>query len=177
MNATPQSPFSAEPRQWSALHLAGPGVDTTVTRLRTTTVELDIMPRLQQGSSYNWTVKVSDGINSVASPDTFKFFRSSTVTFLETLPEDIPSSFSLVQNYPNPFNSQTIIRFDLPKGSHVSLKVFDLLGQQVAVIVDELRPAGSHKVVFDASDLTSGVYFYRLQTGAFVQTRKLLLIR
>jgi hypothetical protein len=102
--------------------------------------------------------------------------------------DNIPMKFGLHQNYPNPFNPSTTIRFELPQSSDVRLSVFDLLGREVSVLVNEKKEAGYHSVNFDASNLFSGVYFYRLQArlspqdvggqaGDFVQTRKFLLIR
>ena len=83
----------------------------------------------------------------------------------------------LEQNYPNPFNPSSIIRFSLPRYQYVTLKVFDVLGREMATLVDgELSP-GEHSVVFNAKDLPSGVYFYRLQAGSFAQTKKLILLR
>jgi hypothetical protein len=80
------------------------------------------------------------------------------------------------QNYPNPFSSSTTIKYELPKSSEVRLSVYDLLGREVSVLVNERRNAGVYEVRFDASGLSSGVYFYRLQAGTFVETRKLLLL-
>jgi Secretion system C-terminal sorting domain len=88
-----------------------------------------------------------------------------------------PSRFSLYQNYPNPFNPSTVIRYTLPQRSAVELSVFNTLGQQVAMLVNGEVEAGYHEVHFDASRRSSGVYFYRLTAGNFVQTRKLLLLR
>ena len=84
---------------------------------------------------------------------------------------DTPVDFGLTTNYPNPFNPSTTIRFDLPESAHVRLRVFDALGREVRVLLDGIRAAGAHEVVFDASDLPSGTYFYRLETahGSFVR--------
>jgi hypothetical protein len=91
--------------------------------------------------------------------------------------DNTPLRFNLEQNYPNPFNPSTTIKFELPRASQVNLSVFDILGREVSVLVNERRGAGVYEVKFDGSNLASGVYFYRLQAGSFLQTMKLLLIR
>jgi M6 family metalloprotease-like protein len=88
-----------------------------------------------------------------------------------------PTIYVLQQNYPNPFNPSTTIRYGLPKRSHVTLTVFNVPGQQVAQLVNGEMESGYHAVKFDASGLSSGVYFYRLRAGDFVETRRFLLIR
>jgi hypothetical protein len=89
---------------------------------------------------------------------------------------DLPVSFSLDQNYPNPFNPNTTIRYALPAMSYVTLSVFNALGQQMATLVNDGQEAGYHEVRFDGGGLASGVYFYRLKAGDFLQTRKMLLL-
>jgi photosystem II stability/assembly factor-like uncharacterized protein len=90
---------------------------------------------------------------------------------------EVPMHFSLSQNYPNPFNPSTNIRFSLPASGLATLEVFDILGREVRTLVNgELKP-GSHEVTFDATGLASGVYFYRLQAGGVVQTKRLVLLR
>jgi len=89
----------------------------------------------------------------------------------------IPRMFALDQNYPNPFNPSTIIHYGLPNHSHVTLTVFNTLGQQVAQLVDGEIDAGYHEVKFDGSGLSSGVYLYRMQAGGHMETKRLLLIR
>lgn len=89
----------------------------------------------------------------------------------------VPSSYGLAQNYPNPFNPSTLIRYDLPSAGRVTLSVYSVLGQKVATLVDGERPAGTHEVRFTAADLPSGVYLYRIQSGSFVQTKKMTLAR
>jgi hypothetical protein len=90
---------------------------------------------------------------------------------------DIPSDFSISQNYPNPFNPSTKISWQSPVGSHQTIKIYDVLGNEVATLVNEYKSTGSYEITFDASSLTSGVYFYRLQAGEFVQTRKMVLLK
>ncbi len=89
----------------------------------------------------------------------------------------VPRKIALTQNFPNPFNPATTIRFDLPTEMHVSLFIYNMLGQQVSNLVDETRSAGRYAITFDASRLTSGVYFYQLQAGSFNQTKKMLLVK
>jgi len=89
----------------------------------------------------------------------------------------VPTEFALLQNYPNPFNPTTTIEFALPRQARVTLKVFTALGEEVAVLLDETLDAGAKSVEFDARDLASGVYLYRLQAGDFVQSRRMMLVR
>ena len=89
----------------------------------------------------------------------------------------IPKDFVLFQNYPNPFNPTTVIHYYLPVASHAVVKVYDVLGREVATLVNEQKSAGSYQVTFDAHLLTSGVYFYSLQAGSFAETKKLILIK
>jgi hypothetical protein len=89
----------------------------------------------------------------------------------------IPVSYLLAQNYPNPFNPSTAIRYELPHASRVSLKVYNTLGQEVSTLVNENKSAGVYTLQFDAGNLASGVYFYRIQAGDFVATKRLLLLK
>ena len=90
---------------------------------------------------------------------------------------EIPTDFSLSQNYPNPFNPSTTINFGLPNASNVSLKIYNILGEQVASLVNKVMPAGYHTVTFDASKLASGMYIYRLEAGSFVQVKKMMMLK
>ena len=91
--------------------------------------------------------------------------------------DELPREFVLYQNYPNPFNPSTTIEYSLPAETHVRLKVFNMLGQEVALLVNEEQRAGLHQVQFDAAELASAVYFYRLQAGDFVATKTLVLLK
>jgi hypothetical protein len=102
-------------------------------------------------------------------------FYSKTITSI-TDGDDYPNSFVLFQNYPNPFNPQTVISYSIPKNEIVQLKIFDVLGNEVLTLVDEEQSAGSYNVSLDASNLSSGVYFYRFQSGDFVDTKKMILL-
>jgi len=95
----------------------------------------------------------------------------------EEVSSSIPDAYALEQNYPNPFNPVTSIRYTLPKSEHVRLSVFNMLGQEVAVLVDESQEAGYKTISFDASNLPSGVYSYRLTAGRFTDTKTMLLLK
>ena len=92
-------------------------------------------------------------------------------------PGVVPLRFGLGQNYPNPFNPATVISYSIPRLGHVSLKVYDILGNKVATLEDGVQSPGAHEVVFNAARLASGVYFYRLNAGGFTQTKKLMLLK
>jgi hypothetical protein len=85
--------------------------------------------------------------------------------------------FWLSQCYPNPFNPRTTIRYEVPGATHVNLTVYDVLGREVSVLVNEKKPSGNYRVKFDGSSLASGVYFYRLQAGDLVATKRFLLLK
>jgi hypothetical protein len=91
--------------------------------------------------------------------------------------KNVPQAFTLLQNYPNPFNPSTTIAFSLPSQSFVSLKVFDVLGREVATIVSEEMAAGTYSRRWNATKLSSGIYFYRLQAGSNTQMKKLILLK
>jgi hypothetical protein len=107
----------------------------------------------------------------------FTFTRKPIVSGVASQSGNVPAMYSLSQNYPNPFNPSTSIKYELPKASDLRLSVFDLLGREVAVLVNERRDSGAHEVKFDGSNLASGVYFYRLEAGDFVQSKKLVLLK
>lgn len=116
---------------------------------------------------------------SIGSNGTW-FWQDTMRIVLTGVPDQrrvLPASYALEQNYPNPFNPSTTIKFELPKSPMVRLSVYDVLGREVSVLVNEKREAGVHEVKFDGTRLASGVYFYRIQEGSYVATRKLLLTR
>jgi hypothetical protein len=88
-----------------------------------------------------------------------------------------PENFGLAQNYPNPFNPVTTIQYSIPQRSSVTLKVYDILGNEISLLVNEEKDRGVHTVNFDASQLASGIYFYKLQAGSFVETKKMIIIK
>lgn len=102
---------------------------------------------------------------------TYKYSDIAEINFV------LPVEFSVKQNYPNPFNPVTSIQYTIASKQFVTLKVYDILGNEVAKLVDEFKPAGSYEVNFDASGLSSGVYFYKINSGKFIETRKMLLMK
>ena len=101
----------------------------------------------------------------------------SIVGIVNNDPPVVPVKLLLYNNYPNPFNPRTIIEYALPKSSEVSLVVYNLIGEVVTWLVADIQQAGQHKVTWDASEFSSGIYFYRLQAGEFVLTRKMVLLK
>jgi len=90
---------------------------------------------------------------------------------------EVPTQYTLSQNYPNPFNPATSIKFSVPKSGFVSLKVYDILGREVAILVNQVKSAGTYIVDFDASAFTSGMYFYRMEANDFVSVKKMVLVK
>lgn len=125
------------------------------------------LSRLSTGGSANiWAVG-----------DAGKIIFLSGVVGVEPVNSHVPSEFKLEQNYPNPFNPQTNINFSLPKNSFVKLKVYSTTGKMVAELVNENKQAGNYSITFDSSDLSSGVYFYSLESDNFRETKSMMLIK
>ena len=91
--------------------------------------------------------------------------------------QNMPSTFHLSQNYPNPFNSSTKIKYTVPQSSNIVIKVFDILGNEIETLVNEEKPVGTYELTWYAGDLPSGVYFYRIQAGSFVESKKMILLK
>lgn len=107
----------------------------------------------------------------------YKLNPTGNVTGIEDTEFQIPTKFSLMQNYPNPFNSHCVVKYSIPKTSQVSLKIFNTLGEEIETLVNEENSVGTYELNWNAANLPSGVYFYRLQAGSFVQTRKMILLK
>jgi hypothetical protein len=121
--------------------------------------------------------------------DTMNFYNNSKNSQVESIiitnkfimggveQENIPFEYNLSQNYPNPFNPSTTINYSVPRQSHVTIKVFDALGKEISTLVNKEKSVGNYSVEFNASRLTSGIYFCRMHAGDFVEIKKLLLIK
>jgi len=126
----------------------------------------------RQNLKLGWQYVGNDG--DMVALDGVKLMGFSTTSVED---EFVVTDFSLSQNYPNPFNPSTKISWQSPEGSHTTLKIYDVLGKEVATLVNEYKPAGRYEVEFDAANLSSGVYLYRLQSGEQFLTKKMTLIK
>lgn len=107
----------------------------------------------------------------------FRLDYSPTEIYVENNSNIIPSDYSILQNYPNPFNPATNISFDLPRKSYVNLSVYNLLGQKVETLINKEMEAGRYNAIWDGIEMASGIYFYRIETDDFVETKKMLLLK
>jgi hypothetical protein len=105
------------------------------------------------------------------------FEGSFTYSNIVEVEVEAPNVFTLEQNYPNPFNPSTVINYQLPVNSMVTLKIYDILGNEIVTLVNEEKPAGSYEVEYDGTELPSGIYLYKLQTSNFIDTKKMILIK
>ena len=133
--------------------------------------------QLTNSTTYTWRIRglVKDQNLYGDWSSSWIFTTESSTTFIED--ELIPNQFILLQNYPNPFNPTTQIQYTLPERSQVTLQIFNNLGQNVSVLVNEQKSAGYHTATFNASGLSSGIYMYKLTTPSFTETKKMLLIK
>ena len=104
-------------------------------------------------------------------------YQGTLVSVKDNKTETLPRDYSLEQNYPDPFNPTTQINYSLPRTVHVSLSIYDLRGQLVSKLVDETLPAGEYSLLFDAAELSSGLYFYRIITDDFIKTKKMVILK
>jgi len=129
-------------------------------------------------SFYSNTATLGTSANPDASDPTWVQANLLIVNVEDVIKNNsMPTEFSLSQNYPNPFNPATRINYSLPYKSLVQIKLYDVLGNEVATIVNEEKPAGIYEVEFDGGRLSSGVYFYQLSAANFIETKKMILLR
>ncbi|MBN8571767.1 MAG: T9SS type A sorting domain-containing protein [Ignavibacteria bacterium] len=142
--------------------------DTTNYTLPTNLLEINTL--------YYWKVRSRDsvGYGIYSSP---RSFRSRLTGVLNNISEIIPAEFKLFTNYPNPFNPTTKIKFDLPKNSSVKINIFDITGKMINEIINMNLNAGSYETEYNGANLSSGIYYYRIEAGSFVETKKMILIK
>jgi Secretion system C-terminal sorting domain len=131
----------------------------------------------------NWDADSLSVVVFVQSSGLKTVYQSETISYNDLVVSNddnanqIPEEFILEQNYPNPFNPSSTIKFSIPTSEFVTLEVFDILGNEVAALVKENKLSGTYEVLFSAARLSSGVYFYQLKAGEFLQTKKMILMK
>jgi hypothetical protein len=129
-------------------------------------------------SRFGYTVAAQTVTLGSVNLDSVNFYLDSlNIIGLHNISSNVPDKFILKQNYPNPFNPSTTILFALPVDGFVELKIYDILGREIAVLVSEDLRKGDYKYIYDAGELASGIYFYTLRTGSFFETKKMILIK
>jgi hypothetical protein len=148
--------------------------DESIRGFVTNTITNVTRPSTKDWEGYPTFINI-ENIKRVDDYMTFDVYYSGGV--LSANDSDNNLSYKLEANYPNPFNPETVIKYTIPSESHVEIVVDNLLGQKVAVLYDNVQAAGNHSVIFNGSDLPSGIYLYSLKSGNFLQTRKMMLVR
>ena len=120
----------------------------------------------------NWILEIHDG----AGGDTGDLIGWG-LRFNNGVTNNVPGQYQLYQNYPNPFNPATSVRFDIPKASNVKLVVYDILGREVRTLLNEFKNPGTYELNFDATNLASGTYFYRIEAADFTSIKKMVLVK
>ena len=136
-----------------------------------------IVAGLQEQSDHYWQVRAynAGGWGDYNAP--LHFFADFISTGMNLGNENLPSQFKLYQNYPNPFNPVTTIEYSVIEQSHVELRVYDIIGQEIATLVNEVKHPGDYSFVFSKNNIPSGIYFYRLKMNNFVEMKKMILLR
>ena len=137
----------------------------------------DAFTILEPGTTYHWKVRAFSYYNGFDWSDVWEFNTISRGNNKPTEENQLPKNYSLHQNYPNPFNPVTKIRYELPKESYVKLSIFDITGKEVDVLADGILSAGYHDVFWNAANTGSGVYFYRLESGSYKETKKMIVVK
>jgi len=146
------------------------GINNDVSKIQIT------LPVLLSGTTYSLQIKNMKSINNIAMNDTTITFKTSGVSSVEQLSVQ-PKSFVLMQNFPNPFNPVTMINYQLTVTSNIKIIVSDVLGREIAELVNQKQDAGNYSIQFDAKDLSGGMYFYQLQSGNFIETKKMIFAK
>ncbi|MCZ6701415.1 MAG: T9SS type A sorting domain-containing protein [Ignavibacteria bacterium] len=147
--------------------LSGTEIDTLI-------IDWRISVSIDEHTTYYWRVRAE---NYLGNSDWSPIWYFTTGLHVNVNEEKILEEFRLSQNFPNPFNPTTAIKYQIPELSFVTIKVYDALGNEIATLVNEEKSAGEYDVEFDGTDLTSGIYFYRIEAGSFIETKKMILIK
>lgn len=156
------------------IRVHGPGFDSTYTPTADSIeVPTDMLQENSEYSAEGWAVAKGD--TTMFSTNPRKFRTPSGPTGIERITDILPDKYGLSQNFPNPFNPETKIRYNIEKPGMVSLKVYNVLGQEIEKLVDEFQFRGTYEADFNSKNLSSGVYLYRLQAGEHVETKKMVV--
>jgi hypothetical protein len=137
-----------------------------------------LLTPLSPATSHTWRIRATKGNSSSAWVQGPAFTTSNTgVSDVQRLDSGVPEKFQLSQNYPNPFNPTTNIEFSIPRSAHLSIAIYNALGIRVSTLADAHYGAGRYLATWDASSFPSGVYFCRIQTPGFVDTKRLVLLK
>ena len=123
-----------------------------------------------------WLIYAKDAFGNTGK-DSVEFRVDTTAIGIGDESHQVATSYKLNQNYPNPFNPETVISYTLPQVSEVSLVVYNMIGEEVIILYSGVQIAGDHEISWDASNLASGIYFYRLKAGEFVQSKKMVYLK
>ncbi|HQH56910.1 MAG TPA: family 43 glycosylhydrolase [Candidatus Marinimicrobia bacterium] len=152
-------------------------IDTTGSWTNFRTFTTDLLKPIS-GNHDVYLKFVGSGSGELFRLQSFQFITNSKPTAINSRPENnLPRSFYLGQNYPNPFNPVTRIKYSVPKAGYLTIKVYDVMGREVATVFDGVQQAGNYTAILDGSNLTSGIYFYKMETNGFVETKKLVLLK
>jgi hypothetical protein len=130
-----------------------------------------------QDSSDECLIRITNSANGFVFDESDAVFTIDVPSTVEEILNGIPTEFELSQNYPNPFNPTTSIEYSVPEESHVSIKIYDLTGSEVARLVDGSKKAGRYRITLNAENLASGIYFYHMQAGAYVSVKKMSILK
>lgn len=152
-------------------------IDTTGSWTNFQTFTTDLLKPIS-GNHDVYLKFVGSGSGELFRLQSFQFITNSKPTAINSRPENnLPRRFYLEQNYPNPFNPVTRIKYSVPKTSYLTIKVYDVMGREVATVFGGVQQAGNYTAILDGSNLTSGIYFYKMETNGFVETKKLVLLK
>jgi len=129
------------------------------------------------GCSYIGFSSDQSGWGNPLSNQIYKYIGPAITSVEEEEIDILPTEYSLSQNYPNPFNPSTNIKYSVPQPSQVQIKVYDVLGNEIETLVNEEKPAGTYELTWNAANLSSGIYFYQLKAGEYVNTKKMILLK
>ncbi|MEK7262878.1 MAG: choice-of-anchor B family protein, partial [Bacteroidota bacterium] len=170
------SAHQSEDPHWYELVIYGQNFNKTMKVKDTVTTIANSALGLQNGQEYSWFVKVMDEYTEVNGKDTMHFtFNGTSVNVKDNSVS--ARKFTLAQNYPNPFNPITKINFSLHQTDAVSLKIFNIVGDEIATLFDGIHPQGAYEIFWNAAQHTSGIYYYRLTVGNTIETKKMILMK